>query len=331
MAYKYQYNPGIQDNQSLRSTKSNRSRNGTLIRNESVIRHRQCETEEMSGGGRCCFSFLMVIVQILLNGSLGLVLYWVIRFHSQPGTTWPFAWRDNPDLEFNFHPVLMITGFIYFMGQGMLMYRSCRCCKRIWTKLLHTLFHMLAAPCIAFAFVAVLDSHNLRKDTNGNPAPVPNFYSLHSWMGLATMALFALQFFVGFCSFLLLMCCESATASFRAALVPIHTTFGVTTFVMAVATCCTGLTEKAFFSLGVAYTKWVPYLMDRRFNRTKAFAGINSLGPEYSLDTFQESLVINALVAALIGLAIAMPILVLHPKFRYRPQRIITVTHDRYG
>ena len=58
-----------------------------------------------------------------------------------------------------------------------------------------------------------------------------------------------MQFVVGFFSFLLLLCCESATASFRAALVPIHSTFGITTFVMAVATACSGLTEKAFFTL----------------------------------------------------------------------------------
>merc|ERR1712203_1199103 len=77
-------------------------------------------------------------------------------------------------------------------------------------------------------------------------------YSIHSWMGLTTMGLFALQFIVGFFSFLLLLCCESATASFRAALVPIHSTFGITTFVMAIATACTGLTEKAFFSLSSA-------------------------------------------------------------------------------
>ena len=38
MAYKYQYNPGIQDNQSLRAMKNGRSqsRNGTLGRQEAT-------------------------------------------------------------------------------------------------------------------------------------------------------------------------------------------------------------------------------------------------------------------------------------------------------
>ena len=74
----------------------------------------------------------------------------------------------------------------------MLMYRTCRCCRRICNKLLHTVFHLIAMPCIALGFIAVWDSHNLR--TVGQELdPIPNFYSLHSWMGLATMGLFALQ------------------------------------------------------------------------------------------------------------------------------------------
>ena len=63
---------------------------------------------------------------------------------------------------------------------------------------------------------------------------------------------------VGFFSFLLLLCCESATASFRASLVPIHSTFGISTFVLAVAAACSGLTEKAFFSL--RYVKLDPFV-----------------------------------------------------------------------
>jgi len=145
------------------------------------------------------------------------------------------------------------------------------------------------------------------------------------------MGLFALQFIVGFFSFLLLLCCESATASFRAALVPIHSTFGITTFVMAVATSCTGLVEKAFFTLSSAWYQWVPALMDPNFNYTNALKHPLKGSKDYTQEIFQESLVINSLGAALVALVIVMPILVLHPKFRNRPQRIITVTHDRYG
>ncbi|KAJ8912107.1 hypothetical protein NQ315_005443 [Exocentrus adspersus] len=71
---------------------------------------------------------------------------------------------------------------------AILLYRICRCCRRIYVKLLHTVFHALAIPCVAVGFVAVLDSHNLKQ-----PTPIPNFYSLHSWIGLVTMGLFAIQ------------------------------------------------------------------------------------------------------------------------------------------
>lgn len=61
---------------------------------------------------------------------------------------------------------------------------------------------------------------------------------------------FSFQFVVGFFSFLVLLCCEGATAGFRASLVPIHASFGLTTFMLAIAAAVTGLTEKAIFSLG---------------------------------------------------------------------------------
>ena len=71
----------------------------------------------MTAGARCCFGLLILIAQILLNGVMALCLYWVIQYRSNAeGKT--FAWKDDPDLEFNLHPVLMIAGFIYFMGQG---------------------------------------------------------------------------------------------------------------------------------------------------------------------------------------------------------------------
>ena len=75
--------------------------------------------------------------------------------------------------------------------------------------------------------------------------------------------------------------------------------------------------------------------MDPNYNITQA---LQSTGERVTERVFSkvpnvvsESLVVNCLGAALVALVVIMPILVLHPKFRNRPQRIITVTHDRYG
>ncbi|KAI9576012.1 hypothetical protein GQX74_000374 [Glossina fuscipes] len=114
-----------------------------------------------------------------------------------------FAWADSPQLQFNLHPVLMVAGCVTFSGF----------CKNIF------------------------ESHNLVEP------PKPHFYSLHTWLGLITMAMFAVQFIVGFFSFLVLLCCENRTYSCRSAMVPIHASFGLANFMMAVATCVTGLVE----------------------------------------------------------------------------------------
>ncbi|XP_026473332.1 cytochrome b reductase 1-like isoform X2 [Ctenocephalides felis] len=204
--------------------------------------------EEDEGAWGCgnWFEYTMVTVlsSVLLVGSLALTLFWVLYYRDG------FAWTEDPKKQFNLHPVLMVAGFITFSGFSILLYRVCRCCRRIYVKLLHTVFHALAIPCVVVGFLAVLDSHNLATP------PLPNFYSLHSWLGCVTMGLFGIQFLVGFFSFLLLLCCDAATQSFREAMVPIHASFGLVTFVLAVATCLTGLTEKAIYTLGSEYSSW---------------------------------------------------------------------------
>lgn len=216
-----------------------------MAKNKMHSSHRHYEDDNEWGCGSWLeYTLVVVLASILLLGSLGLTLFWVIQY--QGG----FAWREDPRKQFNLHPVLMVAGFITFSGFSVLLYRICRCCRRIYVKLLHTVFHALTIPCVALGFLAVLDSHNLAQP------PIPNFYSLHSWIGLVTMGLFAIQFVVGFFSFLILLCCEGATAGFRAALVPIHASFGLTTFMLAIAAAVSGLTEKALFALGDTYSKW---------------------------------------------------------------------------
>lgn len=238
----------------------------------------------MSRGWSCLFYLLAFLTEVLLFGVLILCLVWVYLFKDG------FAWNDDIKKQFNLHPVLMITGFIFLMGNAMLVYRLFRCCNKLASKLLHTLLYLLAIPCIVVAAIAVFDNHNLRDP------PIPNLYSLHSWLGLATMGLFVLQFVVGFFSFWILLCCDSSTNSYRASLVPIHSTFGIVTFLLAIATALTGYTEKAFFDLKSDYSKLV-----------------------------DEAWYINAQGACLIGLAILMCFLLFSHTFSRRTSPVAFV------
>ncbi|XP_025911176.1 cytochrome b ascorbate-dependent protein 3 [Apteryx rowi] len=107
-----------------------------------------------------------------------------------------FAW-DGSARMFNWHPVLMVTGLVVLYGAAALVYRlpvSWRGPKLPW-KVLHGAL-ALAAFCLAvLGLVAVFSFHDARG--------TPNMYSLHSWLGLATVLLFSCQWLAGFASFLL--------------------------------------------------------------------------------------------------------------------------------
>jgi len=302
----YAYNPAAVDNVSLHE--KGRGREAYEVHQTTLQRHRKPETEEMSGGARCCFGLLTLVAQVLLHGVVALTLYWVIQYRWQDKKGFPFAWRGSEpgdrEKQWNLHPVLMITGLIYCAGQAMLVYRSCRCCRRIWNKLLHTMFHLLALPCVVLGFMAAFDYHQERKDKDGAANPIPHFYSVHSWLGLATMAVYAIQFVVGVFSFLLLLCCESATAGFRAALVPLHSTFGTSTFLLAIGTAVAGLTEKAFFELSVSYPHWAVGLT------SSVGASLPTPSPlPYTPKLAEEALVINVMAGVLALLGLVLPVL----------------------
>ena len=55
-------------------------------------------------------------------------------------------------------------------------------------KVLHAALHSAALLCIVLALVAAFQSHNLKR-----PAPTPNLYSPHSYLGLAVTILAFLQ------------------------------------------------------------------------------------------------------------------------------------------
>ena len=65
---------------------------------------------------------------------------------------------------------------------------------RIWwecrelKKKLHIILHCLALVLVIIAVIAVFKSHSLKQ-----PAPTPDLYSLHSWLGILTLSVLGQQ------------------------------------------------------------------------------------------------------------------------------------------
>ncbi|XP_055910959.1 plasma membrane ascorbate-dependent reductase CYBRD1 isoform X2 [Eupeodes corollae] len=150
-----------------------------------------------------------------------------------------FAGTSNPAIEFNWHPLLMTIGLVFLYGNAILIYRGLRHTRKKTLKYTHASIHMGAFILVLLGGKASFDSHNLHEP------PIPNLYSLHSWLGAAAIFMFLCQYVGGFVAYLY----PGAKENFKIALMPFHIYFGLFGFVLSIASCLTGLTEKAFFSM----------------------------------------------------------------------------------
>ena len=149
-----------------------------------------------------------------------------------------FVWQEDVDKEFNLHHLLMTIGLIYFYGNGMMLYRVLRDGQKKTLKRLHAAVMLVSFVLMVIALKAVFDSHDLKE-----PGPIPNMYSIHSWMGIIAAFLFTMQWFAGFVMFLN----PNIPGRFKAFYLSIHTGFGTFIFVLSCATVLIGITEKMLF------------------------------------------------------------------------------------
>ncbi|XP_034481799.1 cytochrome b reductase 1 isoform X2 [Drosophila innubila] len=184
------------------------------------------------------FKVLYVVTQLCGLTMIVLVGTWVGQHLGGLGGS------ANPKLEFNWHPLFMTIGFIFLYGNSILVYRGFRTTRKKTLKLTHAGIHLAAFILTVIALKTVFDSHNLVDP------PIPNLYSLHSWLGLSAVIIFGLQYVAGFMAFLV----PGMRENYKIALMPLHIYFGLFGFVLAIASAVMGITEKAIFALGANYS-----------------------------------------------------------------------------
>lgn len=75
---------------------------------------------------------------------------------------------------------------------------------------------------------------------------IPNLYTLHSWIGIATVSLYAIQWLAGFLAFFF----PGAAPATRRSAVPWHAVLGLLVFSLAVGNAQLGFLEKLTFLQG---------------------------------------------------------------------------------
>lgn len=165
-----------------------------------------------------------------------------------------FATSEDPLHHFNYHPVLAVVGLVLY-GEGLLMFRNLHYKSKGVLKFLHSGTMFVVFILLVISLNCVFNSHNKRK------VPIPNLYSLHSWIGFGAVALFSIQFVFGFLSFVY----PGLHSIYRRTLMPYHRFIGINIFVLFVLSVHSGIMEKLKASLNKTYMELPPAALVANF------------------------------------------------------------------
>ncbi|CDW57201.1 Cytochrome b561 [Trichuris trichiura] len=150
-----------------------------------------------------------------------------------------FEWEGSPAGMFRYHPMLMIIGMQLLMGEAALTYRMLRYTRKSISKPIHIALHSITFLCFVLALKAVFYSHNYVVP------PIPNLYSLHSWVGLVIVLAFCLQYVFSFYSFFY----PKVDPSLGERVMPIHRLIGKALLVASTASALMGISEYAAWNV----------------------------------------------------------------------------------
>lgn len=146
---------------------------------------------------------------------------------------------DWSDRVFNWHPILMVSGMLVGLTNGVLSFR--RPLKRKQNKFLHVMWFIAAIVCMSVGLKAVWKSHDVKPYK-------PNLYTLHSFIGLGAVVFLSQNFLLGLLNFVSPFLSDAIKKLYK----PNHVFFGTCTLILAVMAICTGIQEKNWF-LGCGY------------------------------------------------------------------------------
>eukprot|EP00389_Voromonas_pontica_P018132 GDKH01028534.1.p1 GENE.GDKH01028534.1~~GDKH01028534.1.p1 ORF type:complete len:242 (-),score=46.69 GDKH01028534.1:418-1143(-) len=144
---------------------------------------------------------------------------------------------------FNWHPFLMVAGYIACMGEALIMFRSYGG-PRPTRKRFHGILNFAAWGFATAGLVIVILYHEAIQ--------VPHFYSAHSWVGLLVFGMTTVQLLVAIFVFGL----QKASSGVRAALMPWHRVGGKFIFMGSVAAMVSGFMQKQRFDSTVEPEKF---------------------------------------------------------------------------
>ncbi|ONM08596.1 Cytochrome b561 [Zea mays] len=182
-----------------------------------------------------------MVAHVLFLTTAVLMLVWLLHYRGGINIQ-----SEDPEQIFNVHPFVMSWGFILLIGEAILAYSTIPShIDHRTQKMAHMLIHLVGLILAIFGVYAAFKFHDA--------AVAPDLTSLHSWLGIAAVALFGLQWLFGFVTFWL----PAAHADTRAAAAPAHVMAGLAIFMLAVCAAQTGLVEKSAAAASAAELKLI--------------------------------------------------------------------------